>query len=227
MQPNRPPSPSKRSPTRTGTLSLIPEEEESQQQQRDQRQGLAVADGSTSQGSSGISIKAEQTRSGLDSQAPSVQQPEQKVTQQTASRQPFKMSIPPYASNGNDNATKAPISASPTLNSAPLKVSIPGQHAQAMEVRRQIFALQIPTLLLVNAELVKGCIFLLEKHNKNNPNVNFLVEGSYQEYVEKACASFASMQSNESMSFPDSSIAYPATWAILPISQIQEACPTT
>lgn len=93
----------------------------------------------------------------------------------------MKMAIPPYVQDG-ESSSSVPVAASPTFNSAPLKAPIPGQHAQAMEVRRHIYALQIPTLLLVNAELVKGCIFLLEQHAKNAPpGSNFVMEGTYLE----------------------------------------------
>lgn len=185
LQPNRPPSPSKRSPTRSGTLALIPEEEESQQQQqRDTQQSRAAADGSNKSTNPASSNKTEQSDSSLSNssqQTPSAHAKDSQDNQKAASQQPFRMAIPPYAIDGSDTASKSLVAASPTFNSAPLKVATPGQHAQAMEVRRHIYALQIPTLLLVNAELVKGCIFLLEQHKNHPEERDFPMEGSYLE----------------------------------------------
>lgn len=101
--------------------------------------------------------------------------------QKDAAGQPFKKAMLPHAPPTGDNTSKPSIAASPTFNSAPLKTPMPGQHAQALEVRRHLYALQVPTLLLVNAELVKGCIFLLEQHAKNKPEQAFSMEGTYSE----------------------------------------------
>lgn len=195
IQPHRPPSPSKRSPTRSGTLALIPEEEETQQHQQQSKQEPAPTSSSDSKDKSRPlaperrqSVHIQNSQNGpftgfpASSSTPASSSQQQDPSKASTSKQaPLKMTMPPYVHDG-ETSSNPPASASPTFNSAPLKAPLAGQHVQAMEVRRHIYALQIPTLLLVNAELVKGCIFLLEQHAKTAPpNTQFSMDGPYLE----------------------------------------------
>ena len=95
-------------------------------------------------------------------------------------------------SHSSDNALvikeKEPTSPTYSTVKTPLagpgSVALSGSSIQSLEVRKHIYALQIPTLLAINAELVRGSLALQAQHAKNNPEQPaHPMEGLYKESV--------------------------------------------
>lgn len=64
-------------------------------------------------------------------------------------------------------------------------------HGQALEIRKHMYTLQVPTILLINTELIRGCIMLRDAHQKHTPTLEFTMGEEYIESVRtlrRACA---------------------------------------
>lgn len=185
----RPPSPSKRtSPSRPASLALIPEEE-LENASKDTKSVEAIQAPSKS---TDVPSKVGQPAVPQKPSAP--KRSRSKAAQgDQANGQPTKKK----GAAANARGSKAPESkattdvpktpaatgmSTPTSEQQADTTSSP-QHHQQSEVKKQIYFLTVPILLLINTELIKGCMQILELFSQKFPGQEYKIEDRYKEWV--------------------------------------------
>ncbi|KAL7008523.1 hypothetical protein EMMF5_001785 [Cystobasidiomycetes sp. EMM_F5] len=173
----RPPSPGRRvSPTRIGSLAQIPEED------------VDNCGGQESAHSAPQSTSAEgqMQRTSSKGDLHTVQRadnPSNPVNTSDAQGTSLDASIPPALKQvSSPRELQMPLISNP-LTDKPIGKSPDaiGQHLQAQEIRKHIYALQVPNILLINAELIRACLALQEFYAKQYAGQKYTLGDDYTE----------------------------------------------
>ena len=153
--------------------------------------GRTAANGSSDEATTSNASTNVGATAGAASSVPVVKAGSSQQLQQSA---PSSISLPARQGSKDGTSTAQPnleadpedTPTSPTYSTikTPLGGPVSGSSIQNLEVKKHIYALQVPAILLINSELVKGSLALQAQHAKNNPDQPaHPMDGLYKESV--------------------------------------------